>query len=265
VRAAVVIRCRDEAGSIGAVLAALRAQDEPHELVVVDSGSRDGTLEEVRAEPGATVLELAPARFSYGRALNLGAAAVGAPVVVALSADAVPPDPGWLGRLVAAFADPAVACAFGPERDAAGRPLRAPVRQDAALARRCPEWGFSNGAGGFRAELWRGRPFREDLPGAEDREWALWALGAARGAVCLLDPALAVGHDHAHDPLPETFRRAAREARGFAGFLELAPYGVRELVREWWGEQGWHASRARARLSPRRAVRLAGKWWGRRG
>ena len=35
-----------------------------------------------------------------------------------------------------------------------------------------PRWGYSNAAGAFRAELWRERHFREDLPGAEDKEWA---------------------------------------------------------------------------------------------
>jgi hypothetical protein len=165
--------------------------------------------------------------------------------------------------MAAALDDPAVACAFGPERDWAGRPLAAPVRQDAALLRAHPEWGYSNGAGAFRTALWRERPFREDLTGTEDREWALWAL-ETRGAVCVLDPALAVDHDHTQDSLRQTYARAEREARGYAAFLDLPPFGARDAAREWWTDQGWHRSRARARLDPRRLARLAGKWAGSR-
>ncbi len=262
-RASVVIRVRDEAAALATLLGLLAAQTEPHEVIVVDSGSADGSADVAR-RCGARVLELPAAAFTFGGALNLGAAAAAAPIVVALSAHAFPRDAGWLTRMVEPFGDSAVACAFGPSHDWESRPLTGVVRQDAGLARVHPEWGYSNGAGAFRASLWRERGFREDLPGTEDREWALWAL-ERRGAVCVLDPALAVEHDHAHDSLRASFARYAREARGYAMYLELPPYGLKEVFREWWGDQGWHRSWARARLDPRRAARLAGKWWGRRG
>jgi glycosyltransferase involved in cell wall biosynthesis len=261
VRASIVIRVRDEASALRELLGRLSRQTAEHEVVVVDSGSRDSSPDVARAS-GARVLEIPARAFTFGRALNLGTEACSAEVVVALSAHAFPRDDDWVGRMAAALDDPAVACAFGPTHDWAGAPLRGPVRQDAALARRHPLWGYSNGAGAFRRSLWRERGFREDLPGSEDREWALWALDA--GHVCVLDPVLAVDHDHSRDSLPRSFRRYAREARGDLAFLDLAPYGARDAAREWWTDQGWHRSRARARLDPRRMARLAGRWWGRR-
>lgn len=261
-RASVVIRVRDEAPALRRLLELLLAQDAQHEVVVVDSGSRDGSVQVARAA-GARVLEIPAAEFSFGGALNLGTSVCAAPVVVALSAHAFPRDRAWLERMAAALDDPAVACAFGPERDADGRPLSAAVRQDAAGLRAAPEWGYSNGAGAFRMALWRERGFRADMPGTEDREWALWAL-SRRGSVCVLDPALAVDHDHSGDGLRATFLRAEREARGYALFLDRPPAGARALARQWWSDQGWHRSRARARLDPRRLARLAGKWAGSR-
>jgi rhamnosyltransferase len=261
-RASVVIRSRDEAASIGRTLTLLAGQSAEHEVVVVDSGSADRTVAVAR-EHGARVIEIPAASFSFGGALNTGTAATSAPVVVALSAHAFPPDAEWLARAVAWFGDGSVACAFGETRDAAAAPLRAPVRQDAAMLRAAPHWGYSNGAGAFRRSLWEQRPFREDMPGTEDREWSLWAL-EAHGAVCVLDPALAVEHDHSRDSLRACFVRSNREARGYAMFLDLPPYELRDLAAEWWRDQGWHRSRARARLDPRRAARLLGKWNGRR-
>ena len=58
-----------------------------------------------------------------------------------------------------------------------------------------------------------------------------------------------------------SWRNAAEDRRWSA--LEL-PRRARDALAEWWGDQGWHRSRARARLDPRRMARLAGKWWGRR-
>jgi len=260
-RVGVVIRARDEAASIGRLLELLAGQTVSAQVVVVvDAATSDATAQIAR-ERGAEVLWIDP--FSFGGALNLGAAACAGEVIVSLSAHAFPRSADWLERMAAWFEDPAVACAFGEARDAHGRPLGAPVRQDAAMLRAAPHWGYSNGAGAFRAALWRRRGFREDMPGTEDREWSLWALEAT-GGVCVLDPALAVDHDHTRDGLRASFRRWRREARGYAMFLDLPPYRLSDAVGEWWTDRGWYRSAARARLDPRRVARLAGKWAGRR-
>ncbi|MEA2293869.1 MAG: hypothetical protein QOE86_1508 [Solirubrobacteraceae bacterium] len=247
-RTSVVIRVRDEARALAELLRRLGAQTAPHEVVVVDSGSADGS-DAVAEQAGARVVRVA--RFTFGGALNDGTAVASGDVVVALSAHALPRDDGWLARMAAAFEDPAIACVFGPERG--GR-----RRQDAATFD--PRATYSNGAGAFRRTLWERHPFREDLPACEDVEWARWAL--SHGGVCLLDPALAVAHDHARDSLRACFVRYRREARGYALIGEQPPYGARDAVREWWTDQGWHRSPARARLDPRRVARLAGKWAG---
>lgn len=131
----------------------------------------------------------------------------------------------------------------GDRHDPDGHPLTQPVVQDAALARRRPEWGYGNPAGAFRADLWRRRPFRADLPGCEDKEWAWHCL--QQGYSCVLDPALAVEHDHTHDSLRSIYGRARRQAEGYAAFLDDRP--------------GRHTAGPGARLVARRPlVRLAG-------
>ena len=117
-------------------------------------------------------------------------------------------------------------------------------------------------AGAFRAELWRRRPFRADLPGCEDKEWAWHWL--ERGYTCVIDPGLLIDHDHTHDPLASIYLRARREWTGIGTFVELQPYGPRELASDWWSDLRWYRSAARARLSHRRAARLLGAYAGRR-
>ncbi len=257
----VIVRARDEERNLERCLTLIGAQDEAAEVIFVDCGSSDGSVTLAR-DHGATVLCAPAARFSFGAALNLGAARAQNEILVALSAHAYPPDSGWLGRLTAALADPRVACASGDRYGPDGERLRQPVGQDAALARRRPEWGYSNGAGAFRAELWRARGFRTDLLGCEDKEWALHWL--ERGYTCLIDPALAVAHDHTHDSLRSIFGRARREARGYGAFLDRGPYGPRELARDWWCDLRWYDSPVKGRLSHRRAARLLGDYAGRR-
>lgn len=254
----VIIRARDEAAGLPRCLDLVRAQEpdgSAAEIILVDNGSRDRTAS-IALQYGARVLPLPPARFTFGGALNLGAANARGEILVALSAHAFLPDPGWLARLAATLEDPGVACACGDRYDPSGKPLVASIAQDLALARAHPFSGYSNAAGGFRADLWRQRPFRADLPGSEDREWAWYWLG--RGYRCIIDPTLAVEHDHTHDPLPSIYRRTRREAEGLAMFMDGALPEPAGLAREWWSDTRFYDSRLRARLSHRRAARILG-------
>jgi hypothetical protein len=132
------------------------------------------------------------------------------------------------------------------------------VTQDAALARRHPYWGCSNAAGAFRRDLWRQRPFRADMPATEDKEWAWHWL--QRGHTVVIGPDLWVDHSHGRDPVADQFRRARREWRGYAMFLDLPPYAAREALAEWWRDQEGYRARHRALLSHRRAARLSGRY-----
>ena len=262
-RISVIVRTRDEASSLGRcleLLAAQRTAGAALETIVVDSGSQDDTIPIARA-CGARVLTIPPEAFTFGGSLNLGAANARGEVLVALSAHAFPVDEGWLGRLLDAVSGPAVACASGDRYGPDGESLTRAVRQNADLARRQPAWGYSNAAGAFHASLWRRRPFRSDLPACEDKEWSWHWL--QDGYVSVVDPALVVDHDHTHDPLTSIYRRARREAQGLAIAFGHAPYGLPDLLHEWWSDRRFYDSALKARLSHRRAARLLGSYAGR--
>lgn len=257
----VVIRAKDEAPNIGRTLAALASQtvSGQSEVVVVDSGSTDRTVEIARAA-GVRLIEITAEEFTYGRSLNIGCAEARAPLIVALSAHAFPRHERWLEDVMAAFDDERVACACGYATGPDGGRLAGAVHQDLGLWLRYPRWGYTNASGGFRAALWRERPFREDLPMTEDKEWTLHWL--ERGWLCLVDPELAVEHDHGDEGPGPTYERAFKEYAGLAMFADMAPYGLRALAEEWWdGDPAW-SSAVRARLSWRRALKLAGKYRG---
>ena len=90
----VVIPCRDEAGSLSAVLAGLPCG---YRAIVVDNGSRDTTAEVAAAHGARVVDEPVP---GYGRAVHAGVLAAQAEVVCVLDGDGSM-DPGELPLLVA--------------------------------------------------------------------------------------------------------------------------------------------------------------------
>jgi rhamnosyltransferase len=254
VNVSVVIRAKDEADSIGHTIDLLQRQTIESELIVVDSGSTDATREIAR-ERGATVIEIPAETFTFGGALNTGTEAATAPIVVALSAHAFPKHDRWLEAMVGAFDHPRVACAVGGERHPDGGMIDGRLEQDAALARRHPWSGYSNAAGGFRKELWAQYPFRPDMPGTEDKEWAWHWL--QQGYVCVIAPELKVEHDHTKDPLRDTWIRARREWIGYGMYMDLERYPVRHAFRDF-------REAARQYRHPlniaREAVRVGGEW-----
>lgn len=80
------------------------------EVIVVDDRSTDGSAS-IAERSGHRVLRL-PRQGGPGRARNAGAAVARAPLLAFTDADCVLP-PGWLSRIVAALADPAVGAVAG--------------------------------------------------------------------------------------------------------------------------------------------------------
>ncbi len=89
------------------ILAAVEGQvwDGDIELLVIDSGSTDGTLGIVAAHPGVRLHEIPNAEFGHGRTRDLAARLATGEFVAYLTHDATPASPGWLAELIAPMLD----------------------------------------------------------------------------------------------------------------------------------------------------------------
>lgn len=174
----IVVRTLNSAATFGQVLSALQLVPGD-QLVVVDSGSTDGTLELAR-KYGAEIVAIRKETFTYGRALNLGFAAARHDWVLSLSSHTVPVARDFLERYRRAI------LRFPREVTAAVGPLVTNVHEVTLAAgityfegddlRR----GFGFGAGNpnslYRRDAWRSRPFDETVGGGEDLHWYCAAL-----------------------------------------------------------------------------------------
>ncbi|MCB1153611.1 methyltransferase domain-containing protein [bacterium] len=215
-KAAVVIRAKNEARMIGETLKRVFAQHfDDFEVIVVDSGSTDGTLDLVRATD-AKLVEIKPEDFTYGRALNVGVAATNAPIVAFISAHAWPMDKDWLANLVAPFADDQVAAVTGkplPHLDCNPFDRRGLLRRygtDMLYLHVGSSITYSNADAAIRRSDWEAEPFDETLTYSEDIAWANARLAAGRRIV--YQPYAAAYHSH-NETAAELYRRFDAEAR----------------------------------------------------
>jgi N-acetylglucosaminyl-diphospho-decaprenol L-rhamnosyltransferase len=121
---AIIIVSYNAREDLARTLASLHAAPPatPHEVVVVDNASSDGSLGFVREHwPGVRTIDAA-ANLGFSRANNLGIRATASEFVLLLNSDTVVP-PGAVDRLVDDLRGHPEAAAAGPRLvDAAGRP-----------------------------------------------------------------------------------------------------------------------------------------------
>lgn len=256
--ASVVIPVLNGARYLAEVLAALREQDAELEVLVIDSGSHDGSLEIAR-ESGAEVVSIAPQEFGHGRTRNLGAERTSGELICFLTQDATPL-PGWLAAFREAFtlADD-VGAAFGPHRPRADTsPMIARELTDFfagfspngdALVLGAEDAMFlSNVNACYRRECWAQIRFL-DVPYSEDQAFAR-AMGS-HGWRRAFHPEAAVLHAHDYS-MVGFMRRYFDEYRGLhetSGHVERI--GARSTLRDvrglvsadrgWMRQQGWPA------------------------
>ncbi len=113
-QASILLLTKNEAQNIGACLEAIYAQkDAPEfEVVVVDSGSTDETIEIARRYP-VRLEKIRPEEFHHARTRNLAAELALGQYLVYLAADAFPASSEWLEALLGNFSDPGVAAVYG--------------------------------------------------------------------------------------------------------------------------------------------------------
>jgi glycosyltransferase involved in cell wall biosynthesis len=275
----VVIPVKDGERYLEELLQAL-AREGVEEVLVIDSGSRDRSLEIARAA-GVELLQIEPSEFGHGRTRNLGAERTSGELICFLTQDATPVS-GWLGAYREAFElDGRVGAAYGPhlprpdtspmiarelsEFFAGFAPSGAPVIQLAEADTDAPTF-LSNVNACYRRACWEEIRFRE-VPYSEDQAFGSDLLGA--GWAKVYHPGAAVLHAHDYGAI-EFMRRYFDEYRGLresTGHVEpFALAGAARQVagavaadRRWMAEAGGMSGAERARWTARAAVHHGGR------
>jgi rhamnosyltransferase len=179
--------------------------DGSYEVIVIDSGSTDATLEVTRKYP-VKLHQIPAGEFHHSRTRNLGAGMSQGKYLVYITQDALPLDNNWLQKLTNNFTDPQVAMVVG--RQIAWENTRPPEKF--FYHYNFPEFKIMVKSGSadyyhdnvfisdvnsaYRKEILLKYRFAENMVMAEDKEIALRFING--GLSIIYEPAAAVYHSH---------------------------------------------------------------------
>lgn len=230
-RASIIIRSFNEGWALRETLPALEAQDfTKWELIVIDSGSTDGSVELIRKAGPKHLVQIRAEEYNPSRVLNLGMQLSESSFGIFLNADATPLDGNWLGPLVAALQNPKTAAVFG--RQVPRPDCHAVYAHDYERCfgrnRESAVWEhfFSMVSSGIRKDIWAKRGFLEKMQYSEDDEYTRWCRAIGYDVVYV--PESAVMHSHNYTPA-QAYKRSFGEARALAAVWSQSPREVNWL------------------------------------
>jgi rhamnosyltransferase len=221
----IIVRSFNEGWALGETLAAIKQQDYRNwELIVIDSGSSDGSQELIRAAQPAHFIQIQPHEYNPSRVINLGMRLGRSEFGIFLNADATPQGSAWLRPLVTALRDGSVAAVFG--RQIARPDCRAVYACDYDRCfgpnRESAQWDhfFSMVSSGLRKDIWSKRGFLEKLQYAEDDEYTRWAK--TNNYKVIYCPESVVMHSHNYTAA-QAYKRSFGDAKALAASWRDSP------------------------------------------
>ena len=217
----VVVPTLNGAATLPALLDALWAQRTVHplEIIAVDSGSTDGTLQLIERRV-KTVVRIPPADFDHGLSRNAGLERTTGEFVVLLVQDAVPVGDSWIDHLVAPLVvDGTLAASFARQEPRGDASALTKAYLDLYVGTKRAAWTsrlaggqaefdaltpferlrvctFDNVASCIRRSVWVQHPFKP-TPIAEDVEWAKDVLLTGHGITFVPEAVVVHSHDRA--------------------------------------------------------------------
>jgi rhamnosyltransferase len=215
----------------------------PLEVIVVDSGSTDETLEIVQRYP-VRVERIPPESFHHARTRNFAAGLARGRFLVCLSQDAIPASHTWLAALIGNFKDPAVGGVYGRQIPKLGSSIERKhtlatvygderiVKEQANRERLGYRYYFFSGANAaIRRAVWQVTGFPDQLKFFEDVGIAKRILDG--GWKIVYEPRASVHHSHYHT----TIQLFKRYFDGGYAFRQLGIWSVEtrsSMLRDLW-------------------------------
>ncbi|MEK9135213.1 MAG: glycosyltransferase family 2 protein [Patescibacteria group bacterium] len=224
--ASIIIRTKNEEKLLGQCLTAVFNQNfKDFEVIIVDSGSTDKTLEIAGQFPVKIVkYNHGQDTFKPGKALNLGIQNSSGKYIVMLSAHCIPENNQWLEELLEDMGPEEVAGVYGNQKSTADTDnidkldLLLFFGPEKRIQKKGSFFYFHNANSVIRRSVWEEVQFDETIRHYEKIPWARKVIN--KGYVLTYTPKAAVSHWHGIHQHTMDAQRAQERAGRIVGILE---------------------------------------------
>ena len=231
-----IIRTYNESRYLGEVIQAIKNQvsyeAKQNEIIIVDSGSTDKTLD-IAFHHECKVIKIKKSSFTFGRSLNIGCKAAQGENLVILSGHCIPVSPTWLNNLHKAIEGGKYVYVYGRQ---IGRKSVTKFSEQRVFLKNYPSNSdeqlggiFCNNANAILLKsAWEKIPFDERLTGLEDMAAAKKLI--KEGYRIGYAPDATIEHIH-HESWAQVQTRYEREAYALRHILPEIQVGLLDTVR----------------------------------
>jgi rhamnosyltransferase len=242
-----VIRAFNEEAHLGRLLHGLAAQSQaPDELILVDSGSTDRTVEVAEAA-GCRIVTIATEDFTFGRALNRGCEAASGDAILIVSAHVYPVYHDYVEQLVRPLQHADIALIYGRQigdhrtKYSESRVMSRWFPKNSVLRQRHP---FSSNASALvRTSAWERLRYREELTGLEDLDFAKRAIESGDSIAYVAEAPVVHVHEESWDVIQNRYRREAIAYKDIYPDAEMTLARATGLALGNVANDWWHAVR----------------------
>ncbi|MFX1311073.1 MAG: glycosyltransferase family 2 protein [Promethearchaeota archaeon] len=175
----IVIRTKNEEKGLPKLLQCIRNQiiDKNYEIIIVDSGSTDRTLE-IAKKSKLKIIKIKSDTFSYGKALNIGIGNSLGDIVIFVSAHIMILSNSWLKNLIQPILDENIKCTYGklignsnvnPFEELLWKSMYPEKDKTFSKLTQSKSLKLSNSNAAYHKSIFKNLKFNENIPYAEDR------------------------------------------------------------------------------------------------
>jgi glycosyltransferase involved in cell wall biosynthesis len=236
INVSIIIRTLNEQRYLDQLLTAISQQKKEainYEVVVVDSGSTDETLE-IAQRHGCQVVHIKREEFSFGRSLNKGCEFANGNILIMISGHCVPKDEYWLQKLCRPILDGRAQYVYGkqiggPESHFSEKRIfekyfihQSMVPQEGAYC--------NNANSAIDKSIWEKYRFDEDLTGLEDIELAQRLIKDGGKLAYISDAVVLHYHSESWNQVSRRFEREAIALRQIMPQLHVSLFDTFRYV-----------------------------------
>ncbi len=213
--ASIVIRTLNEAEYLNDLLVMIEKQNTSgldHEVVLIDSGSTDGTVEIAKSH-GCRITNISKQEFSFGRSLNRGCDFAKGDLLVFISGHCIPENENWLQSICQPLIDGQASYSYGRQigDDDSNYSERRIFAKYYPIQSQIPQRGFfcNNANAAVLRSAWADLRFDEELTGLEDMALAKPLVEAGHAVAYVADAPVFHHHTETWAGVQRRFEREA--------------------------------------------------------